>query len=483
MPHKYVRDDADLPENDLILELPGSYSPLSCHIRHYVNAEAHVVIVGEFADGASGIVFAEAIAREVAEAIVPPRREFTMVAYAPQHPLSGRPHFQEVKFKRDGTVRRPSSAVFAGPRVTLPHFLPLDLDAVVAMAGRPVFTFPYGFYTRELAEAMNGQPARRVLELLIEAGLACPEHGPSSHGEYCGIDPRCDELRNRRARRWRKPYEPRLLSTAGLYVGTDTGRGSYIEFEEEGIRRSVPVFGLDAPEVAWDYGGLGAWEAATSILADFLGFLPWPTLRARFKDEVVRQLPDEGFVLSVAEIAAWYDAANSATRPGLVVVAGPSSLNWPAGRANSMAGAVGQVLKDAGFDVYEPGRNAEAPHWTSNDHRLHGMLHASLLSALDASSMVVIPYDGHGLVHGVESTTALWYALEHPRAPCLLAYDYVEARELADFERFGIGLAKIERSSPWDLRHVRAAVEAVDQACAAYECLHPASTRRAAVAT
>ena len=43
---RYVRDDADLPETDFILKLPGSYSPLSCHIRHYVDGDDHVVIVG-----------------------------------------------------------------------------------------------------------------------------------------------------------------------------------------------------------------------------------------------------------------------------------------------------------------------------------------------------------------------------------------------------------------------------------------------------
>jgi hypothetical protein len=137
-----------------------------------------------------------------------------------------------------------------------------------------------------------------------------------------------------------------------------------------------------------------------------------------------------------------------------------------------MAGAIGQELKDAGFDVYEPGRNAEAPAGTRSDRRLHGMLHGSLLSALDACSMVVIPYDGRGLVHGVESTEALWYALEHPRVPCLLAYDHVDAAQLADFECYGLQLAKVDRSHPWD---VSAAIDAVDRMCAAYECLRPSA--------
>jgi len=411
MRRRYVRDDADLPEHDLILELPGSVSGLSCHVRHYVHRDAHVAIVGELTAGASPIVFAEPIAKELAHLVVPRGCEFTMIAYTPQHPLSGQDHFRAVTFELDGVAHRPSSALFAGPKVALPSLRALDLENVEALTGRPVFTFPYGFYTRELAEAMNGQPATRLLELLTEAGLACPEHGPSPYGEYCGVDPRCDELQNRRARRWRTPYEPRRGSVVGAYVGTDTGRDSWIEFDEEGFRRPVPVFGMDAREVTWGYRGAGPWETATSILADYLGFLPWPELRGRFKDEIVAHLPRDGFVLPVAELRAWYDEANPATRRGLVVVAGPASLNWPAGAANPMAGAIGQELKDAGFDVYEPGRNAEAPARTSGDHRLHGMLHGSLRSALDACSMVVIPYDGHGLVLGVESTAALWYAL------------------------------------------------------------------------
>ncbi|HMJ01965.1 MAG TPA: DUF6166 domain-containing protein [Conexibacter sp.] len=480
MPRRYVNDDADLPDHDLILELPGSHSGLTCHVRHYVHRDAHVVIVGELADGASPIVFAEPIARELAHLVVPSGQEFTMVAYVPQHPLSGEPHFREVTFEIDGSARRPSSAVFAGPKVTLPCFRPLDLDLVEAMAGRPVFTFPYGFYTSALAEAMNGQPAKRLLELLIEAGLACPTHGPSRHGEYCGVDPSCDEVRNRRARRWRVPFEPRRRSTGGAYVGISTDRSSRVVFDADGIRSAVPVFGMDAPEVAWGYGGAGPWEAATSILADYLGFLPWPELRGRFKGEVVAHLPRDGFVLPVAKLDAWYDEATPATRPGLVVVAGPRSLNWPAGGANPMAGAIGRALSDAGFDVYEPGRNAEAPSWTRNDRRLHGMLHASLLSALDLCSMLVVPYDGHGIVHGVESMAALWYALEHPGVPCLIAYEHAEMTELADFERFGVEIAKIEGAFPPD---VGAVLAAVDRACAAYECLHLAAGSRFTAAT
>jgi hypothetical protein len=54
-------------------------------------------------------------------------------------------------FELDGQVRQPSAAVLAGPRLPVSHFDPLDLDAVEAITGRPVLTFPYGFYTEELA--------------------------------------------------------------------------------------------------------------------------------------------------------------------------------------------------------------------------------------------------------------------------------------------------------------------------------------------
>jgi len=195
MRRRYVTDDADLPDHDLIIELPGTLGGLVCHLRHYVRSDAHVVIAGELTDGASPIVFAEAIAKEVATRLIPPEREFTLVAYTPQHPLSSRFHF---------------------------------------------------------------------------------------------------------------------------------------------------------------------------------------------------------------------------------------------------------------------------------------------LSALDACSMVVVPYDGHGLVHGVESTAALWYALEHPRVPCLLAYDHVDAAQLADFEHCGLEIAKVDRSLPGD---VSAAVDAVDRACAAYECLQSPVGPRSPAAT
>jgi hypothetical protein len=65
--------------------------------------------------------------------------------------------------------------------------------------------------------------------------------------------------------------------------------------------------------------------------------------------------------------------------------------------------------------VYEPGHNAYASPWKRTDYRLHGMLHASLLAALDCCSMLVIPYDGAAITQSVESAAALRYALTHPQ--------------------------------------------------------------------
>src|ERR1700722_2314863 len=144
--------------------------------------------------------------KELAEFVVPAGQEFAMVAYAPQSPLSPEPHFREVNFEVGEDLKRPSSAALDGPKVAVPRTSPLDLTAVEAMAGRPVLTFPYRFYTRVLAEAMNGQPAKRLFELLIEAGLVCPLHGPSPYGDYCGTGLACEHGHNRRMRAWRAPH-------------------------------------------------------------------------------------------------------------------------------------------------------------------------------------------------------------------------------------------------------------------------------------
>ncbi len=472
MRRRYVRSDADLPDHDLILELSGTSRGLAYHVRHYVHGGAHLVIVGGLDGGVSPIVNADSIACEVATVVVPPGQEFTMVAYTPQNPLIGEPHFKEVTFEVDECIKRPSSAVFGGPKVALSCFRPLDLPAVEALAGRPVLTFPYGFYTRALAEATNGQPAKRLLELLIETGQACPTHGPSPYGEYCGTDLSCEEEPNRRARVWRTPYEPRRRSTDGAYIGVRTDHWARVELALNASRQPIPVFGLAAPDVTWGYGGSGPEECARSILADYLGFLPRRQLRTRFEKEVVSQLPADGFTLPVAELDAWFEEANRAYKHGLVVVAGPAGFDWTAGMANGMTAWIEEGLLEAGFDVYEPGSNAESPSWKRTDHRLHGMLHASLLSALECCSMLVIPSDGEAIMQSIESAAALHYALEHPEVPTVIAYDCADASDFARHERFGVKAAKVSGSLPLDVSTV---VAAVDQTCAAYECLQVAA--------
>jgi len=471
MRRRYVRSDADLPDHDLILEMSGGLS--ACHVRHYVHGGAHLVIVGGLDGGVSPIVNADSIAREVATVVVPPGQEFTMVAYTPQNPLIGEPDFKEVTFEVDECIKRPSSAVFGGPKVALWCFRPLDLPAVEALAGRPVLTFPYGFYTRALAQATNGQPAKRLLELLIEMGLACPTHGPSPYGEYCGTYLSCEEEPNRRARVWRTPYEPRRRSTDGAYIGVRTDHWvRRVELALNASRRPIPVFGLAAPDVTWGYGGSGPEECARSILADYLGFLPRRQLRTRFEKEVVSRLPADGFTLPVAELDAWFEEANRAYKHGLVAVAGPAGFDWTAGMANGMSAWIAQGLLEAGFDVYEPGFNAESPSWKRTDHRLHGMLHASLLAALDLCSMLVVPYDGEALTQAVECATALRYALEHPDVSTVLAYDRAEADDFVNHQMHGLVSVRVGDGMPCD---VAAVVSAVDSACAAYECLQVAA--------
>jgi hypothetical protein len=137
-----------------------------------------------------------------------------------------------------------------------------------------------------------------------------------------------------------------------------------------------------------------------------------------------------------------------------------------------MAAWIAQGLLDAGFDVYEPGRNGEAPRSRRTDHRLHGMLHASLLSALDRCSLLVIPYDGEAVMQGVECVTALRYALEHPDVAAVLAYDRAEANDFVSHETHGVAVVRVGGGMP---RDVGAVVSAVDGACAAYECLHVAA--------
>jgi hypothetical protein len=192
-------------------------------------------------------------------------------------------------------------------------------------------------------------------------------------------------------------------------------------------------------------------------LADYLGFLPRPQLRAQFEREVVSNLAAGAFTLPISELDAWFEDANRALQRGLVVVIGPASGGWPAGIANGMAAWIAQGLLEAGFDVYEPGCNAVVPPWKRANDRLHGMLHASLLSALDRCSMIVIPYDGEAIVQGVEAAAALQYTLEYPDVPTVIAYNRAEASDLARHEGLGVQIAEVGDGLPYDASAVVAA--------------------------
>jgi len=467
MPPRYVSGEADLPDHDLILELPEE---LVYHVRHYLHRATHVVVVGQLEEGGSPSVNAVQVARKVAETVVPAGQPFTMIAYAPQSPLSAEPHFREVTFEVDDRGCRPSAELLSGPKLPRPRTAPLALSSVEELAGRPVLRFPYRFYTRPLAEAMNGQPAKRLFELLIEAGLVCPLHGPSPYGEYCGTDTSCQQERNRRVRRWRSPYAPRRRGLDGCYRGDTAHWPAQIELATALISEPLPVHGLDAPEVSWGYAGAGPQEAATTILADYLGFLPRPELRVRFKSEVVSQLHADAFTLAVAELDRWFEGASEPRRRGLVVVAGPATPSWSLGHTSATGAWIGQALVAAGFEVYEPARNGEAPPWRLAQRPLQGMLHASLLAALQCCSMIVIPYDGEALTQCVESVSALRYALEREDVPALIVYDRADGGDFSRYETFGISAVRVQPGSTalWD---VQAVVEAVDRECAAQECL------------
>jgi hypothetical protein len=467
----YVRTATDLPDYDLVFDLDEN--GLVCHIRYYFHNGAHVVIAGRLKDGFDPIGNAKSVAMEVAECVVPAEQEFTFIAYTPQWPLSSSPHFHDVTFELEGCAKRPSAALFEGDSVALACFKALDLASVESLTGRPVLTFPYALYTKKLAEAMNGQPARRLFELLIEAGLACPAHGPSPYGEYCSRDPRCEEGRNNLARAWRAPYRPRRHSVDGVYIGTATDRSAHIELAVDERLYPMPIFDLNGPEVAWGYGGSGAHEAAICILADYLGFLPRPQLRMRFVDDVVSELPSEAFQLPVHEIDRWFDAASRRSGRGLVFVASPMYSGWLAGQCEGISGWIGRGLLEIGCDVYEPALNAAVPAWKNTDLRLHGLLHVCMLAALEACSMIVIPYDGEATMQSVECATALRYALEHPEAAATIACVRAEGSDLARVAAHGLKVVPVGDGIP---RDVGAVLEAVDRACAAYECFSDADS-------
>jgi hypothetical protein len=75
-------------------------------------------------------------------------------------------------------------------------------------------------------------------------------------------------------------------------------------------------------------------------------------------------------------------------------------------------------------------------------------------------------------VQGVECVTALRYALEHPDVPAVLAYDRAEADDFVNHQIHGVVAIRVADGMPPD---VSAFVSAVDEACAAYTCLHIAT--------
>lgn len=109
---RYVRSDSDLPDHDLILELSDRPSSLVCHVRHYVHNDLHVVIAGQLNGGLCPIASATSVAREVAETVVPPGGEFTMIADTPRSPRGGQPRRSgtPVTERRTPDRHRPASA-------------------------------------------------------------------------------------------------------------------------------------------------------------------------------------------------------------------------------------------------------------------------------------------------------------------------------------------------------------------------------------
>lgn len=84
--------------------------------------------------------------------------------------------------------------------------------------------------------------------------------------------------------------------------------------------------------------------------------------------------------------------------------------------------------------------------------------------------MIIIPHDGEALAPSVEAAAGLRYALEHPEAAALIAHDRADLSEFTQVMRFGLKAVPVGDGIP---RDVSAVLEAVDRACAAYECLRP----------
>jgi hypothetical protein len=437
-------------------------------VRHYVHGERHTVIVGRLDDGGVGVIGAATrIARRLAEMVVPEGRDFVLIDYTPHPPFDAEAEFKQVTFEVHGQRQSPSPAVLNLWPTPWPCYRPLSLDEVERFTGRPVMTFPYGAYTRALAEATNGQPATRLFDLLVEMDLACPVRGPSKFGGYCagGCTRHFDRLKQMRT--WRSPHRPQHQASDGTYIGVGGARCAHIEFQTDCDRRRLPVYGLAGPEVAWGYGGSGPEEGATTLLADYVGFLPRPVLRAAFEKDVIARLPRDGFELSVREMDAWYETAHRPWARGLVVVAGASLVHGFTGVVTGIGAYIARQLADIGFDVYEPEENGYVSGWRGPDRRLMGMLHASLVGALEVCSMIVVPYDGDAIVQAPTAAIALDYAVTHD-VPLAIAHRNARDADLGAYASLGFLLAEVDAISPFNVTTV---LEAVDRRCAAFECL------------
>ena len=125
---RYVRSDA------ICQITTSSWSRRTCQIASRATRvtthhnDLHVVVVGQLKGGLCPIANAASVASEVAETVIPPGGEFTMIAYTPTSPLSGEPRFREVTFELDRCRLRPSSKVFESPKVAAEYFSPPSIS-------------------------------------------------------------------------------------------------------------------------------------------------------------------------------------------------------------------------------------------------------------------------------------------------------------------------------------------------------------------
>ena len=473
MSPRFVREPFDLPDHDLVLavepDLPDS--PV-CHVRHFVTRGRHVVVAGSLDDEAASVMISAIDVAREAGSFVTRGQPFRLIAYEPAGPQSGKPEFHEVSF--DLGERRLAAHELAAldqRRIPLPSFRAIDHHTVERIVGRPVLRYPYGSYTRAMAEAMVGQPAVRMQDLLDELRLGCPTHGRSADGEYCSQhQPVCYSALHQVRRRWGAPFTPRRQGRGGAYLGEramDARSRIWFEPEPGWGRTAVPVLRLFDEGVAWD--GSNGLEAAIAVLADFLGFLPARELRSRFGEEIVSKLRGD-FVLTVEQVEAWYATAHADHERGLVVVAGPDSTrDSTSGGAWSIASSATEELLQRGFDVYDPGRNAECTARHGNDTR--GLLYGSLLGALTACNAIVLPLAASDWSYATELSAAVSFAATDSQVPVIVACDDIDAAltpsQVYGWEWLGFRFVTIDRYRLYGA--AREAVEAVDALCSAYE--------------